>query len=70
MAEYSSLRFANIFTTPLLTHLWHDAAELNPLLREHIVAHRDGHPGLGKSNQGAGTRKRASSSSAGYPGEN
>lgn len=52
MADFSTLRYANLFSTPLLTYAWEDGPELNPLLRQHILAQEAEHPGVGKSNQG------------------
>ena len=45
-------RFAGLFATPLLSHVWADAAELNPLLRERILAHEARHPGRARTNMG------------------
>jgi uncharacterized protein (TIGR02466 family) len=35
----SRAKYASIFATPLLTQVWDDAPQLNPLLRDHILAH-------------------------------
>lgn len=52
MPDFSTTRYANIFTTPLLTHVWDDGPELNPLLRELILAREAENRGMGKSNHG------------------
>jgi len=52
MPDFSTTRHANLFTTPLFTHVWEDGSELNPLLRERILAHEAEHRGLAKSNRG------------------
>ena len=39
MANSSTTRFTNIFSTPLITQQLEDAAELNTSLRERILAH-------------------------------
>lgn len=52
MPDFSQTRYANIYPTPLITHVWEDAPVVNPLLRERILAHESEHPGVGKSNEG------------------
>ena len=52
MPDLSAARYANVFSTPLLTHVWDDGPELNPGLRECILACESAHRGLDKSNQG------------------
>lgn len=52
MPDFSNLRCANIFATPLLTDTWADAERVNPVLRENILAHEQAHPGVDKSNRG------------------
>jgi uncharacterized protein (TIGR02466 family) len=52
MSDFSKTRYANIFATPLVTHVWDDAAELNAPLRERILAHEAENPGTAKSNYG------------------
>lgn len=52
MSDFSKTRYSNIFATPLVTHVWDDAAELNELLRERILAHEAESPGVTKSNHG------------------
>jgi len=52
MADFRTTRYANLFTTPLITHHWEDGAELNPQLRERILTHEKENCGVGKSNQG------------------
>ena|SRR5438067_2026067 len=50
--EFSSLRFANAFASPFVTHVWQEAAECNPLLKETILSSEAASPGVTKSNQG------------------
>src|SRR5579862_7965848 len=50
--NFAEARFANLFTTPLITHLLEDGAKLNVSLRERILAHQSGTGGVGKSNRG------------------
>jgi len=50
--DFSNTRYANIFTTPLVTHTWDDGPELNTLLRERILAHEAQNRGIAKSNHG------------------
>jgi uncharacterized protein (TIGR02466 family) len=52
MPDFSKTRYANIFTTPLLTHVWEDGPELNALLLERILAHAAESRGIAKSNHG------------------
>ncbi len=52
MSDFSTTRYAHVFTTPLLTHHWEDGPEINPLLRERILAHESESRGVGKSNRG------------------
>lgn len=52
MLDLSTARYANVFATPLLTYVWEDGAELNPLLRERILAREAASSGISKSNQG------------------
>ncbi|HWB48206.1 MAG TPA: TIGR02466 family protein [Stellaceae bacterium] len=52
MHALAGARSVNLFATPLLSHIWADAPELNPLLREAILAHEAGRPGEGRSNFG------------------
>ena len=53
-AALSRIKYASIFATPLLTQIWEDAPQLNPLLREHILAHEAKSQGVGvaRSNDG------------------
>jgi uncharacterized protein (TIGR02466 family) len=48
----SKAQFANLFTTPLLTHTWEDSAELNALLRKHILEQEKNDAGVVNSNHG------------------
>lgn len=52
MPDFRRTRYANVFATPLVTHVWEDGAELNALLRASILAHEADSPGIGKSNHG------------------
>jgi uncharacterized protein (TIGR02466 family) len=52
MSDFSKTRYNSIFATPLVTHIWDDAPELNALLREHILAHETESRGVAKSNHG------------------
>ena len=52
MPDFSNTRYANLFPTPLVTHVWEDGPELNPLLREHILAREAESRGVAKSNHG------------------
>jgi hypothetical protein len=40
----------NLFATPILSHLWRDSTELNPQLRENILAYERQHPGRMRTN--------------------
>jgi uncharacterized protein (TIGR02466 family) len=50
--DFSNARFANVFSTPLLTYTWEDGPELNALLRERILAREAESAGVAKSNNG------------------
>jgi uncharacterized protein (TIGR02466 family) len=52
MSDFSQTRYANVFATPLVTHVWEDGPELNALLRERILAHEAESRGVAKSNSG------------------
>jgi uncharacterized protein (TIGR02466 family) len=52
-ADFSKARFANVFSTPLLTFTWEDGPELNALLRERILTHEKENVGVVKSNHGS-----------------
>ena len=52
MSDFSKARYANVFATPLVTHIWEDGPELNALLRERILAHEAESRGVAKSNHG------------------
>jgi uncharacterized protein (TIGR02466 family) len=49
--NFAEARFANLFSTPLLTCVLEDAG-LNAALRERILAHLSQSAGIGKSNRG------------------
>ena len=40
MAELTDARYTNLFASPLMAHVWADAAELNGELVERILEHR------------------------------
>ena len=52
MAELSGVKHTNLFATPLMSHVWADAAELNGELREQILAHERAATGEHKTNVG------------------
>jgi hypothetical protein len=52
MRDLNSARSANLFASPLLSHIWADAAELNPRLRADILKHEARHPGTTLTNVG------------------
>lgn len=52
MGELEKARSANLFTTPMLAHVWADAAELNGPLRDVILAREQTHPSTELSNVG------------------
>lgn len=69
MPDFSATRYANIFTTPLVTHLWEDGPDLNPSLRERIMACEAETGGVGKSNQGGWHSAIGELEFCGEPGE-
>src|SRR5579864_7888493 len=50
--ELTGARFTNLFATPLMAHVWTDAAELNSQLADHIFAHERQSSGVAKTNAG------------------
>lgn len=52
MPELASAKFTNLFATPLMAHVWSDAASLNDELRGRILAHERGVTGEHKTNVG------------------
>jgi len=50
--NFAEARLTNIFTTPLVTYVLKDAADLNSSLRERILARQLENPGVNKSNRG------------------
>lgn len=52
MQEIDSARFGSFFASPLLEHMWADAAELNPLLRRSILEQERCDPGQERTNIG------------------
>ncbi len=52
MRELEQARSGHLFATPLLAHIWPDAAELNPALRASILDHARHHPGTAQTNIG------------------
>lgn len=69
MPDYSTMRFANIFVTPLLTYVWEDGPELNAALRERILACEADGGGVTKSNQGGWHSEIGRLEFLGAPGE-
>jgi len=52
MGELEKARSAKLFATPALAHVWADAAELNGLLRDAILAHEQTRPSVELTNVG------------------
>lgn len=52
MSEVAQVKFTNLFATPLLAHVWSDAATLNDELRTSVLAYERDNPGDRKSNVG------------------
>jgi uncharacterized protein (TIGR02466 family) len=52
MSELGNIRHTNLFATPLLSHVWSDAAALNAELRERILAYERTGKGEQKTNIG------------------
>jgi uncharacterized protein (TIGR02466 family) len=52
MGELGKATSVNVFATPMLAHLWADAAELNGSLRDSILAHEQTHAGMVLTNVG------------------
>ena len=52
MSELEKARSESLFATPLLSHLWADGTELNPQLRDSILAHERRHSGTDLTNVG------------------
>lgn len=52
MRELEGARSASLFATPLLSHFWADAAEINPRLRDSILEHARSRPGKTRTNVG------------------
>jgi uncharacterized protein (TIGR02466 family) len=52
VADVRSARFSNLFATPLIVHVWDDAAALNAELTTCILTHRAAEAGERKSNEG------------------
>jgi uncharacterized protein (TIGR02466 family) len=50
--EIEAARSASLFASPLLSHVWSDAATLNPLLSASITEHARLHPGTALTNYG------------------
>ncbi len=48
----AQVKFTNLFATPLLAHVWSDAATLNDELRTSVLAYERDNPGDRKSNVG------------------
>ena len=52
MSELAAAQLTQIFTTPLMSHVWVDGPDLNPLLTERILQQERDAPGLDKTNVG------------------
>ncbi|MEJ0068844.1 MAG: TIGR02466 family protein [Pseudomonadota bacterium] len=52
MPELETARFASLFATPLLEHMWADSAALNAELRDRILEQARRHPGKERTNIG------------------
>ena len=52
MPELASAKFTNLFATPLMAHVWSDAASLNDELRGRILTHERSGTGEHKTNVG------------------
>lgn len=52
MREIEQAQAAAHFATPVLSHIWSDAATLNPVLRARILEHEKHHPGTALTNYG------------------
>jgi uncharacterized protein (TIGR02466 family) len=52
MAELASAKYANLFASPLLSHVWSDASELNEELCQRILAHEQKTSGVAHTNVG------------------
>jgi len=52
MAELARATYTNLFTTPLLSHVWSDAAELNAELVPRILAQEQASAGAAHTNEG------------------
>lgn len=46
------VKFANLFASPLLAHVWADSAELDEQLKERILEHACRNPGKDLTNVG------------------
>ncbi len=52
MQQFTGARFASLFATPVLEHVWPDGPELNAALRDAILAQAQRHPGTERTNVG------------------
>ena len=52
MAELEKATFANLFASPMISHVWSDAAALNEELRTRILAHEKTTSGAAATNVG------------------
>jgi uncharacterized protein (TIGR02466 family) len=52
VTELAQIKYTNVFATPLLAHVWSDAAVLNEELRSRILAYERDNPGESKTNVG------------------
>lgn len=54
MADLADARIVNLFSSPFMTHVWADSAELNRELRQHILAYERENPRRGQSKSNVG----------------
>src|SRR5262249_45639918 len=69
MGKLAAARSEHLFATPLLSHIWPDGAELNPVLRESILAHERSHPGTDQTNVGGWHSERGTLEFCGDAGQ-
>ena len=69
MSELEKARSESLFATPLLSHLWADGTELNPQLRDSILAHERRHSGTDLTNVGGWHSERGTLEFCGNAGQ-